>query len=184
MSVRPSKTNFSWHNSDGLRQTSDKLAQIWSVYDARRAASYWFIGFEYCYFHLFCIMVCLTPLLCSLYASTAHCILQCSFVHTYFLSTEKTATEADEPEALANSIETLVTSIKRRSQRLYRDTDGSKARSKLRNKMRRETGILTSVVEQYNSMVPDTQSLNMDTILSLDTAWPWQLTDCGVYTSL
>ena len=98
-----------------------------------------------------------------------------------FLSAAATTT-ADEPEALANSIETLVASIKRRSQRLYKDNDGNKARAKLRSKIRRETEILTSVVERYNAMVPGTESLCMDTILSVDTAWPWQLQDCGVYS--
>ncbi|KAI4829811.1 hypothetical protein KUCAC02_001476 [Chaenocephalus aceratus] len=60
----------------------------------------------------------------------------------------KTTTTSNDADALASRIEELVASIKRRSQRLYKDTDGSKGRARIRRKIRTEKGILTSVVEQ------------------------------------
>lgn len=86
-----------------------------------------------------------------------------------------TTTTTNDVDALANRIEVLVASIKRRSQRLYKDTDGNKGRARIRRKIREEKGILTSVVEKYNGMVPNTDTLCLETILSGDTAWPWQL---------
>ncbi|KAI9520734.1 hypothetical protein NQZ68_013138 [Dissostichus eleginoides] len=62
----------------------------------------------------------------------------------------KTTTNSNDADALASRIEVLVASIKRRSQRLYKDTDGSKGRARIRRKIRTEKGILTSVVETYN----------------------------------
>ncbi|XP_058638228.1 uncharacterized protein LOC131544180 [Onychostoma macrolepis] len=79
-----------------------------------------------------------------------------------------TTTTTNDVDALASRIEVLVASIKRRS---YKDTDGNKGRARIRRKIREEKGILTSVVEKYNRMVPNTE-----TILSGETAWPWQLT--------
>ncbi|KAF3856940.1 hypothetical protein F7725_017663 [Dissostichus mawsoni] len=81
----------------------------------------------------------------------------------------KTTTNSNDADALASRIEVLVASIKRRSQRLYKDLDGSKGRARIRRKIRTEKGILTSVVESYNRMVVSTE-----TILSGETAWPWQ----------
>ncbi|KTG05832.1 hypothetical protein cypCar_00040498, partial [Cyprinus carpio] len=78
-------------------------------------------------------------------------------------------------DAVINRIEVLVASIKRRSQRLYKDTDGSKGRARIRRKIREEKAILSSVVEKYNSMVPDTERIAFDIILSDETVWPWQL---------
>ncbi|KAI9532229.1 hypothetical protein NQZ68_033853 [Dissostichus eleginoides] len=73
-------------------------------------------------------------------------------------------------------IEVLVASIKRRSQRLYKVTDGNKARARIRCKIRKEKEILTSVVESYNRMVPSTETLCLENILSEEeNAWPWQL---------
>ncbi|KAG7467706.1 hypothetical protein JOB18_032546, partial [Solea senegalensis] len=86
-----------------------------------------------------------------------------------------TNTSTNDVDALASRIEVLVTSIKRRSQRLYKDTDGNKGRARIRRKIREEKGILTSVVEKYNKIVPSTESLCMETIVSGETAWPWQL---------
>lgn len=77
-------------------------------------------------------------------------------------------------------IEVLVTSIKRRSQRLYKDTDGNKARAKIRRKIREEKSILTSTVEKYNRMVPETETLRLEDILSVDTSWPWQQPHSGM----
>ncbi|KAJ8379389.1 hypothetical protein SKAU_G00001670 [Synaphobranchus kaupii] len=85
-----------------------------------------------------------------------------------------TPNDADA-DALASRIEVLVASIKRRSQRLYKDTDGNKGRDRIRCKIREEKRILTSVVEKYNRMVPSTETLCLETILSGETAWPWQL---------
>ncbi|KAK2874605.1 hypothetical protein Q8A67_021758 [Cirrhinus molitorella] len=92
-----------------------------------------------------------------------------------------TTTTKNEVDALASRIEVLVASIKRRSQRLYKDTDGNKGRARMRRKIREEKGILTSVVEKYNKIVPNTETLCLETILSGDTAWPWQLTRSGTY---
>lgn len=75
-------------------------------------------------------------------------------------------------------------SVKRRSQRLYKDSDGCKGRARIRRKIREEKNILNSVVEKYNTMVPNEEPLNMDTILSDDIVWPWQLTHGGTYTIL
>ncbi|GAA6096742.1 uncharacterized protein LOC124379646 isoform X1, partial [Tachysurus ichikawai] len=86
-----------------------------------------------------------------------------------------TTTTTSDVDALASRIEVLVASIKRRSQRLYKDTDGNKGRARIRRKIREEKGILTSVVEKYNIMVPKTETLCLETILSGETAWPWQL---------
>nr|XP_043874407.1 uncharacterized protein LOC122764146 [Solea senegalensis]XP_043874408.1 uncharacterized protein LOC122764146 [Solea senegalensis] len=90
-----------------------------------------------------------------------------------------TNTSTNDVDALASRIEVLVTSIKRRSQRLYKDTDGNKGRARIRRKIREEKGILTSVVEKYNKIVPSTESLCMETIVSGETAWPWQLPHSG-----
>lgn len=100
-----------------------------------------------------------------------------------FFSATTTTTTSDV-DALASRIEVLVASIKRRSQRLYKDTDGNKGRARIRRKIREEKGILTSVVEKYNIMVPKTETLCLETILSGETAWPWQLPHSGMYTSL
>lgn len=78
----------------------------------------------------------------------------------------------------------LVASLKRRSQRLYRDNDGNKGRARIRRKIREEQATLKTAVEQYNGMVPNTETLCVETILSVDMAWPWQLRENGVYTSL
>ncbi|XP_036935335.1 uncharacterized protein LOC119008777 [Acanthopagrus latus] len=88
---------------------------------------------------------------------------------------EATTNESSDAAALTNKIEVLVASIKRRSQRLYKDTDSNKGRARIRRKIREEKGILTSVVEKYNRVVPSTETLCMETILSRETAWPWQL---------
>ncbi|KAK7918650.1 hypothetical protein WMY93_009934 [Mugilogobius chulae] len=59
-------------------------------------------------------------------------------------------------------------------QRLYKVTDSSKARVRLRRKIRQEKQILSSVVAKYNSVIPSTEPLCIDIILSEDVAWPWQ----------
>ncbi|KAJ4931160.1 hypothetical protein JOQ06_025458 [Pogonophryne albipinna] len=66
-------------------------------------------------------------------------------------------------------------SVKRRSQRLYKDTDSNKGRARIRRKIRDEKGVLTATVEKYNSMVPSTEALCLEAILSVEKAWPWQL---------
>ncbi|XP_057202587.1 uncharacterized protein LOC130561930 [Triplophysa rosa] len=76
---------------------------------------------------------------------------------------------------VARRIEELVTSIKRRSQRLYKDNDGCKGPARIRRKIREENKLLNSVVDQYNAMVPNAENLDLDTILSDDIIWPWQL---------
>lgn len=78
-------------------------------------------------------------------------------------------------DAVTRRMEVLVASIKRRSQRLYKDTDGSKGRARIRRKIREEKAILGSVVDKYNSMDPDTDRIVFDSLLSDETVWPWQL---------
>ncbi|KAI9537958.1 hypothetical protein NQZ68_019297 [Dissostichus eleginoides] len=54
--------------------------------------------------------------------------------------------------------------------------DGNKARARIRCKIRKEKEILTSVVASYNRMVPSTETLCLENILSEEeNAWPWQL---------
>ncbi|KAF4095257.1 hypothetical protein G5714_024335 [Onychostoma macrolepis] len=80
-------------------------------------------------------------------------------------TSQRSASKVDE-EDWSLRIEVLVASIKRRSQRLYKDTDGNKGRARIRRRIREEKGILTSVVEKYNRMVPNTETLCLKTILS------------------
>ncbi|KAJ4936580.1 hypothetical protein JOQ06_001169 [Pogonophryne albipinna] len=87
---------------------------------------------------------------------------------------ETTTNNPRDAAALASKIEMLV-SVKRRSQRLYKDTDSNKGRSRIRRKIRDEKGVLTATVEKYNSMVPSTEALCLEAILSVEKAWPWQL---------
>ncbi|XP_024659438.2 uncharacterized protein LOC112435300 isoform X3 [Maylandia zebra] len=87
---------------------------------------------------------------------------------------EAATTSTSDIDPLVSRIKVLVASIKRRSQRLYKDTDGNKARAKIRRKIREEKGILTSAVEKYNRMFPDKETLCLEEILSGDTSWPWQ----------
>ncbi|KAF3854447.1 hypothetical protein F7725_022502 [Dissostichus mawsoni] len=59
--------------------------------------------------------------------------------------------------------------------------DGNKARARIRCKIRKEKEILTSVVASYNSMVPSTETLCLENILSEEeNAWPWQLPHSGI----
>jgi flagellar motility protein MotE (MotC chaperone) len=83
-------------------------------------------------------------------------------------------------DAVTSRLEVLVASIKRRSQRLYKDTDGSKGRARIRRKIREEKAILGSVADKYNSMVPDAERITFDSILSEETVWPWQLSHGGM----
>ncbi|KAF3844309.1 hypothetical protein F7725_007472 [Dissostichus mawsoni] len=48
----------------------------------------------------------------------------------------KTTTTSNDADSLASRIEVLVASIKTRSQRLYKDADGSKGRARIRRKIR------------------------------------------------
>lgn len=106
-------------------------------------------------------------------------------VYTFFFFFSATTSQKNaDLDAVINRIEVLVASIKRRSQRLYKDTDGSKGRARIRRKIREEKAILSSVVEKYNSMVPDTERIAFDIILSDETVWPWQLSHGGMYTNL
>ncbi|XP_033984221.1 uncharacterized protein LOC117480849 [Trematomus bernacchii] len=88
---------------------------------------------------------------------------------------ETTTNNPRDAAALASKIEMLTVSVKRRSQRLYKDTDSNKGRSRIRRKIRDEKGVLTATVEKYNSMVPSTEALCLEAILSVEKAWPWQL---------
>ncbi|KAI4825215.1 hypothetical protein KUCAC02_020902, partial [Chaenocephalus aceratus] len=88
---------------------------------------------------------------------------------------ETTTNNPRDAAALASKIEMLTVSVKRRSQRLYKDTDSNKGRSRIHRKIRDEKGVLTATVEKYNSMVPSTEALCLEAILSVEKAWPWQL---------
>ena len=77
----------------------------------------------------------------------------------------------------------LVLSLKSRTQRLYKDKDGNKGLARTRRKIRGEKKMLSSVLEEYNRMVPSTDALCMETILSVEHAWPWQLQH-SMYTNL
>ncbi|MEQ2266156.1 hypothetical protein XENORESO_019647 [Xenotaenia resolanae] len=77
-------------------------------------------------------------------------------IHLITNSRHAATTSTTDADSLVGRIEVLVASIKRRSQRLYKDTDGNKACAKIRRKIREEKGILTLAVEKYNRMVPDT----------------------------
>ncbi|KAI9537303.1 hypothetical protein NQZ68_026433 [Dissostichus eleginoides] len=48
----------------------------------------------------------------------------------------KTTTTSNDADSLVSRIEVLVASIKTRSQRLYKDADGSKGRARIRRKFR------------------------------------------------
>lgn len=104
------------------------------------------------------------------------------FTLLFFSAT--TSQQNADLDAVTSRMEVLVASIKRRSQRLYKDTDGSKGRARIRRKIREEKAILSSVVEKYNSMVPDTERIVFDNILSDETVWPWQLSHGGMYRNL
>lgn len=105
-------------------------------------------------------------------------------IYFSFAAATTTTTTTHDADALASRIEVLVTSIRRRSQRLYKDTDGNKGRARIRRKIREEKGILTSVVEKHNRMAPSTETVCLETILSGETVWPWQLPHSGMYTNL
>lgn len=54
-----------------------------------------------------------------------------------------------------------------------KDVPGSAERSG------RKTFFFNSVVEKYNTLVPNAENLTLDTILSDKIIWPWQLTHSG-----
>lgn len=101
----------------------------------------------------------------------------------FFLSATTSPNDADLA-VVASRIEELVASVKRRSQRLYKDNDRCKGRARIRQKIRDEKKKLNSVLEKYNTMVPNAENLTLDTILSDEIVWPWQLTHGGMYTIL
>ncbi|KAF1371414.1 hypothetical protein PFLUV_G00278570, partial [Perca fluviatilis] len=51
-----------------------------------------------------------------------------------------------------------------------------KGRARIRRKIREEKNNLNSVVDKYNTLVPNAEKLTLDTILSDEIVWPWQLT--------
>ncbi|XP_055011609.1 uncharacterized protein LOC129409464 isoform X2 [Boleophthalmus pectinirostris] len=85
----------------------------------------------------------------------------------------ESTTPTDE-DALESKIEGLVASIKRRTQHLYKDTDGCKARARVRRKLREEKRMLCTLIEEYNTLSSSAEALCIDTILREDVAWPWQ----------
>ncbi|XP_030278048.1 uncharacterized protein LOC115584637 [Sparus aurata] len=86
---------------------------------------------------------------------------------------EATASPNDaDVAAVASRIEELVASVKSiviKTMMDAKDVLGSAGRSWRIKK------ILNSAVEKYNTMVPDPENLTLDTILSDDIVWPWQL---------
>ncbi|XP_032441861.1 uncharacterized protein LOC116734515 isoform X3 [Xiphophorus hellerii] len=97
------------------------------------------------------------------------------WVHDIKEWAEATSSTTD-PGSLAGRIEVLAASIKRRSQRLYKDIDGNKARAKARRKIRQEKNILALALENYKT-VTGTEALSLEEILSGDTTLPWQQSD-------
>jgi len=106
------------------------------------------------------------------------------FLSLHFFLPATTSPNDVDVAAVASRIEELVASVKRRSQRLYKDSDGCKGRARIRRKIREEKKILNSVVEKYNTLAPDAEKLTLDTILSDEIVWPWQLTHGGMYIIL
>ncbi|XP_026072377.1 uncharacterized protein LOC113052205 [Carassius auratus] len=88
------------------------------------------------------------------------------------------ATTSPNDADVASRIEELVASVKRKSQRLYKDSDGSDAKDVPESAERsgRKKKILDFVVEKYNTLVPNAEKLTLDTILCDEIVWPWQLT--------
>ncbi len=113
---------------------------------------------------------------------------QCIFCHvvknpsTYVsMSVSATTSPADaDVSAVTSRIEDLAASIKRKTQRLYKDSDSAKARARMRGKIREEKSRLSSVVEQYNALVPNEEQLTVEAILTDDIVWPWQFTRGGM----
>ncbi len=75
----------------------------------------------------------------ALVMNNCNCYFYVIFPTHFFSAT--TTTTTNDVDALASRIEVLVASIKRRSQRLYKDTDGNKGRARIRRKIREEKGI-------------------------------------------
>ncbi|KAL3976490.1 alpha-2-macroglobulin-like protein [Sarotherodon galilaeus] len=103
--------------------------------------------------------------------------LATSLTHRYQKATKALLTQLQNLESLKvrlavtdSQLDEWVSDVKEWAE----DTDGNKARAKIRRKIREEKGILTSAVEKYNRMVPDKETLCLEEILSGDTAWPWQ----------
>lgn len=76
-------------------------------------------------------------------------------------SSSLTSAATTDPDSLAGRVEVLAASIKRRSQCLYKDADGNKARAKIRREIRDEKRILTLALEDYNKTFPDTEALSI-----------------------
>ncbi|XP_067309407.1 uncharacterized protein [Pseudorasbora parva] len=82
-----------------------------------------------------------------------------------------------EMRRLQEEIEGLTVSIKRRTQRLYSQTDSNKRRHSLRLRRTEEKKKLAAAVEEYNSIADPSQQLgSVETIFTAETvAWPWQI---------
>ncbi|XP_065140166.1 uncharacterized protein [Paramisgurnus dabryanus] len=78
---------------------------------------------------------------------------------------------------LQEEIEGLTVSIKRRTQRLYSQTDSNKRRHSLRLRRNEEKKKLAAAVEEYNSIADSSQQLGPveDFFIAETVAWPWQI---------
>ncbi|KAG1952334.1 hypothetical protein F2P79_010255 [Pimephales promelas] len=103
-------------------------------------------------------------------------------VHQWVSDVQQWAEENDrhgsgDAKSLQEEIEGLTVSIKRRTQRLYSQTDSNKRRHTLRLRRSEEKKKLAAAVEQYNSIVDPSQQLgSVESFFTAETvAWPWQI---------
>ncbi|CAM4617476.1 unnamed protein product [Leuciscus chuanchicus] len=103
-------------------------------------------------------------------------------VHQWVSDVQQWAEENDrhgsgDARRLQEEIEGLTVSIKRRTQRLYSQTDSNKRRHSLRLRRSEEKKKLAAAVEEYNSIADPSQQLgSVEDFFSAETvAWPWQI---------
>ncbi|KAI7789369.1 hypothetical protein IRJ41_000985 [Triplophysa rosa] len=103
-------------------------------------------------------------------------------VHQWVSDIQQWAEENDrygsgDLKRLQEEIEGLTVSIKRRTQRLYSQTDSNKRRHSLRHRRNEEKKKLAAAVEEYNSIADSSQQLGSveDFFIAETVAWPWQI---------
>ncbi|XP_077050136.1 uncharacterized protein LOC143697094 [Siphateles boraxobius] len=103
-------------------------------------------------------------------------------VHQWVSDVQQWAEENDQhgsgdARRLQEEIEGLTVSIKRRTQRLYSQTDSNKRRHSLRLRRSEEKKKLAAAVEEYNSIADPSQQLgSVENFFTAETvAWPWQI---------
>ncbi|XP_026066270.1 uncharacterized protein LOC113048617 [Carassius auratus] len=103
-------------------------------------------------------------------------------VHQWVSDVQQWAEESErhgsgDMRRLQEEIEGLTVSIKRRTQRLYSQTDSIKRRHSLRLRRTEEKKKLAAAVEEYNSIADPSQKLgSVEDFFTAETvAWPWQI---------